>query len=115
MSEVMQRAAELAEKNTPGVAVANLGVLLENLFLGTFAAIGWVFGRLWFHGSKLIYAVGLAFADGYKKGAQYTPPPPQPARPVPNQPNLPNQMEQQFGGPLGVQYGPATFAYTEPG
>src|SRR5580693_5699225 len=70
MTEIMERATELAEKNTPGVAFEGLGILLENMFLGVFRLIGWGLGRSWFHGSRMLYFAGLAFADGYKNGVK---------------------------------------------
>ena len=119
----MARAAELAEKNTPGVAAVSLGILLENLFLGTFAVTGWIAGRVvlffgwsWFHGSKLTYAVGLAVADGYKKGSK-----PQPRAlqvPQQSQPGMPPFMDDGrahdvYSTPFGVPFGPNVQAYSE--
>jgi hypothetical protein len=88
MTEIMQRATELAEKNTPGVALTSVRDLAENLFLGIFACLAWVLGRSWFHGSQLLYAAGLAFADGYRRGAK--------APRVPQQPPVPRQEQQRW-------------------
>jgi hypothetical protein len=115
----MQRATELAEQNTPGVAFTGLGVLLENLFLGAFTAIGWVTGRTWFHGSRLVYVIGLAVADGYVKGAKVPPRVPQQLAP-PLPPGHPDLMSDeriidQRTTPFGVPYGPNVQAFSQAG
>lgn len=90
---IAQRAEQLAHENPPGV-------VLENAVLKTFALIGWILGRLWFFGSKFIFIIGLAFIDGYKKGAKV---PPKAVRSgSPQRPDL-------------TQYGPNVHAYSEPG
>lgn len=61
--DLSRRASELAASHPPAV-------VLENLFLGFFAVLGWIVGRLWFYGSKTVYIVALALADGYVKGAR---------------------------------------------
>lgn len=114
MSDISQRAAELARQNPPGV-------VLENLFLGVFAVMGMVLGRLWFWGSKFVFIIGLAFADGYMKGAKVQarppeaeiPPPPQsvPAPPLMNDGRTMNMNET----PFGVPFGPNVHAWSERG
>lgn len=115
MTEIMARATELAEKNTPGVAFEGIGVLLENIFLGLFRLVGWSVGRTWFHGSRLLYFVGLAFADGYKTGTKA------PVQ-VPQQPSVPapplmadNPIQSAYETPFGVPFGPNVQAWSAPG
>ena len=60
MTAITERATELAQQNTPGVAFAKLGVFLENVFLGTLRLLGLIVGRTWFHFSRLIFVIGLA-------------------------------------------------------
>lgn len=119
MTEIMARATDMAERNTPGVAFKGLGVLLENLFLGVFACVGWVLGRSWFHGSQLLYASGLAFADGYKKGTRYQPPVPSQLSQPPQagQPDLldDSRIMNSYDTPFGVPYGPNVQASSERG
>lgn len=110
MTEIMERATKLAEQNTPGVAFKGLVVLFENTFLGVFALIGWLIGRTWFHGSQLIYLVGLAFADGYKNGAKVAPPQPK-QLPPPRQAGPADLLDDdrivdQYQTPFGVPFGP---------
>lgn len=114
MTEIMQRATELAEKNTPGVALTGIRDLAENLFLGLFACIAWILGRSWFHGSQLLYAAGLAFADGYRKGAKAPRVPPQPPS-VPQPRMLDDDRIADHTTPFGVPFGPNVQAYSEPG
>jgi hypothetical protein len=116
MTEIMQRATELAEKNTPGVAFAGIGIFLENMFLGVFKLIGLILGRTWFHGSQLFYAAGLAFADGYRSGTRVARVPQQPSMPpYPGQPDLmdDDRIIDQRTTPFGVPYGPNVQAYSE--
>ena len=107
---IMTRASELAEKNPPGVAFKNFGILLENLFLGFFACVAWVIGRTWFYGSQLLYAAGLAFADGYRKGAKVPPKVPRQlnSSPIPGHPDLmaDSRIADGYTTPFGVPYGP---------
>lgn len=115
MTEIMQRATELAEKNTPGVALTSVRDLAENLFLGIFTCLAWVLGRSWFHGSQLLYAAGLAFADGYRKGAHAPRVPQQPS--VPPYPGQPRMLDDDriadHTTPFGVPFGPNVQAYSE--
>lgn len=114
MSVIMQRASELATKNTPGQVARSAGIILENLFLGFFACVAWVLGRSWFYGSQLIYAAGLAFADGYKRGAKARPEQPQAVEP-PAGPRTQELVEDgriidQYQTPFGVPFGPNVHA-----
>ena len=121
MTEIMERATDLAEKNTPGVAFQGLGVLLENMFLGLFRLIGWSLGRFWFHGSRMLYFMGLAFADGYKSGVRAPVQVPQqpsvPAQPLVPAPPLMDdgRTHDAYSTPFGVPFGPNVQAWSEPG
>lgn len=110
MSEIMERAGELASKNTPGVAFSSFGILLENLFLGFFASVAWVLGRTWFYGSQLIYAAGLAFADGYKRGTKAQPKQPPAAVSAPLTAGPAQLLEDDriadHMTPFGIPFGP---------
>jgi hypothetical protein len=66
---LVQRAEVIARANPPGEVLRKTTVLLENAFLGIFAAIGWVFGRAWF----LVFVIGLALADGFSRGRNAAP------------------------------------------
>jgi hypothetical protein len=109
-SDIMARATELATANPPHVSFSKLGVLLENLFFGVFRVLGWAIGRLWFHGSRTMFVVGLAFADGYRQGAKAQPeiaPPPPPPAPVDL---LEDDRIADHMTPFGVPFGPNVFA-----
>jgi hypothetical protein len=113
MSELSERADNLAAENSPGV-------VLENLFLGFFAAIGWVLGRSWFHGAKLLFLVYLAFTDGYNRGVKRQPKPAEPVTPPNPQPPLSELLADSnildaYQTPFGVPFGPNVQAYSEPG
>lgn len=110
MTPIMQRATELATKNTPGEVARSAGILLENLFLGFFAAVAWVLGRTWFYGSQLIYAAGLAFADGYKRGTKAQPKQPPAAVSAPLTAGPAQLLEDDriadHMTPFGIPFGP---------
>lgn len=107
-----KRAGELANENTPGV-------VLENLFFGFFTVIGMVLGRAWFYASKMVYIIGLAFIDGYKRGAKFQPKVPQPIAAPPPAPDMPALMDDgrthdAYTTPFGVPFGPNVQAWSEP-
>lgn len=110
MSDLSERADNLAAENSPGI-------VLENLFLGFFTVIGWVLGRSWFHAAKLLFLVYLAFTDGYHRGVKLQPKPPEPAAiQQPPQELLANSnILDAYQTPFGVPFGPNVQAYSEPG
>jgi hypothetical protein len=109
-TEIMARATEMATANPPHVSFAKLGELLENMFFGVFKIIGWLIGRAWFHGTRVLYVVGLAFADGYRNGVKAPPEvPPQLTQPA--QPGMPpllddNRTISAYETPFGIPFGP---------
>ena len=113
--ELNKRAAELAESPPPLVVV-------ENLFLGFFACLGWVIGRL----VLLVYLVCLATADGFKHGATalvlkekkpkaIVAPPAESNGHMPHPADLHNddRLQDPYGTPFGVPYGPNVHASHE--
>jgi hypothetical protein len=119
-SDIMARATEMASRNPPDVSFAKLLVVCENVFFGVFKLIGWLIGRVWFHGSRTLYIVGLAFSDGYKHGAKVPPkpqqalPPPQAGGPQPMPPLMNDGRTQDvYDTPFGVPYGPNVQAFSE--
>jgi hypothetical protein len=101
---ISQRASQLAASNPPGV-------VLENLLLWMFRAIGLVLGRGWFYGSKVVYFIGLAFMDGYVHGAHAVrqPAPQQLPAPV-SPPIVDDDRIADHTTPFGVPFGPNVHA-----
>jgi hypothetical protein len=98
--ELVTQAEQMAQDNPPGV-------VLENLLLGIFRVLGFILGRLWFYGSKIVYIIGLALADGYKQGAramvqpQATQPIAVPAGAFVEDPRIHDTAQTPFGVPYG--------------
>jgi hypothetical protein len=119
-SDIMARATDLAQRNPPDVSLAKLLVFFENIFFGVFKLAGWLIGRVWFHGSRTIYIVGLAFSDGYRQGAKVPPKKPAPAEPAigPQRTPMPPLMndgrtQDVYDTPFGMPYGPNVQAFSE--
>lgn len=107
--EVSRRAAEIAQNHPPSV-------VLENLFFGVFMLLALAFGRLWFHSSKTLIVIGLAIADGWRRGAKVPPKLPKQAAPA----ELPESGHPAWNGhhpPLDqmTPYGPNVQAWSESG
>lgn len=113
-TEIMERAKALATENTLDVSFKKFFVLLENAFFGIFGILGWLVGRTWFYGAQTLFVVGLAFKEGYVKGAKApVPVPEEDARPdaVPAPPLMNDgRTMNQYDTPFGVPFGPNVFA-----
>jgi hypothetical protein len=65
-----QQASDAATAATPGKVALTVIAFL-------FTAVGWVIGRTWWHGAKILAFTALAVRYGYRQGARI------PVEPIP--------------------------------